>query len=294
MNRIAVIEPLALSGLIGIEDAFAKVPDSTQAQIARRRDVLWGSMIQAGVDQIRFVLEDEVLTTQSPMLRKRFHIPEKADPTWAQVFMAVHSSLEPFWISELDREMHKVQAFLVQALYSLQKRNSLILFSSIPGPNVLAKVPPEIRIPVMALLSQFQPTRLNLTAVKYEVPVVDVARFEEVFLSRLFDDYSTASLQLDNSKAEVRNSLELVQRTAKKLTERNASLLTTKESDLSLLTITSKLIDMILGSLPGKIAEIAVQYAEYARKENMRLVVYDFRPVLYELHLGSTLREPPA
>jgi hypothetical protein len=280
--RSAVMGPLDSARLHGFETAVSELMD--RSFTLRRRDLLYGSMIQAGVDQIKLVLADETTSPVSELLRARIKAPKKADPMWGRCFILVHEAFEA------NRKTSQAQAippeflFLVDLLYTMHRRQNMISFVGFPSPNAIRLLPAELALPIASLLQEFQnlsPSLPNLRSAE----LADVARFESVLASTMFVDYERASLAIEDNNHSLTRTLEGIRPTVERLVSKNERLLRSKQVPLLLLSITAKLIDGVFGALPGKLAGVAADLAKPFLVDGRRLVIYDFSKTLRESYL---------
>lgn len=280
--RSAVLGPLFSAHLRGYEEGVSKLMD--RSVTLRRRDLLYGSMIQAGVDQIKLVLADETTRPVSELLRARIKAPKKADPMWGRCFILVYEAFEANRHASQAQGIPPEFHFLVELLYAMHRRQNMISFCGFPSPNSIRLLPAELALPITGLLQAFQilaPSLPNLRSAE----LADVARFESVLASTMFVDYERASLAIEDSNHPLTKTLKGIQPTVERLVSTNERLLRSKQVPLLLLSMTAKLIDGVFGALPGKLAGVVADLAKPFLVDGRRLVIYDFSQTLSESYL---------
>ncbi len=101
-----------------------------------------------------------------------------------------------------------------------------------------------------------------------------VGRFQEVVSCSLFHEYVQAHESLDDASASPSVVADAVTISAQALCDRYRRYLRRRRLATALLPISAKVIDKVLGDLPGDVADHATAAAEGWLTSHRRLVIY--------------------
>jgi hypothetical protein len=269
--RTAVIGPLEAARLRGYQAGVAEHGLLAPATMLRRRDVLYASMIQAGVDKIKLLTPDESTSPTAEALRARLQISWSG--RWADCFAVVYEAFEPYR-QTIPPGSSSVEAFLVEFLYALHARDGMISFAGVPTQTEVNALPPELAVPIANLFQSFRPIAPNVPNIQ-SVESADGARFEQVLTSALFVDYERAASELENEALAPSRAVVHVEKAGRRLVAHNKGLLRTSTLPMLLLSVTAKLVDAVLGALPGKLASATLDVAKPLLGGDRRVIIYD-------------------
>ncbi len=288
-DRTANLSWIQSAFLLGFEEGRKESTGVSDAELQRRRHTLYATIIQAGVDR----LDLQGLGTDNVRgpLAKRL-VDTTLGKAWAEYFLIVNEAFGLLGDSEqLVGKDDMLRGFLADLLFALHNRHSLVMLSGLPNVSELqSELPVELFIPVRNLFSAITTTDDELPGVRYDVSPKAVVQYEEILASSLYIDYKAASKGLESSTHPQQQALQDVRTTAARLAKRNAALLTPTKSRVSILQFTAKIVDTILGGLPGKLAGIAADLGSKAMAQEYRFTIYDFSGNIrdiYRIHRAS-------
>jgi hypothetical protein len=285
--REAILGPFQLAAMETINKIvnLPEVLDSLPPLNAQ--DLFYSVMFQSGVEGLELIGGSEKDKPTLEILAKR--VTCHLGPEWAEVFMVLHETFyrhlgEDFLDTRRDARLGKLFRFLVDLLYALRRGKNLISIFDVPKIEATQELlPAELLLPIKSLMANFHHLTANLPSPRITVGSENVALFEEIILSVLFKSYEKAHQALDDVRRTNELAIDLVRNAARRLCESNSSLLRPKGTVVSLLPLTSKLIDQVFGKLPGALAEFSVEMVERWIHLDRRLVIYEFDEATCEL-----------
>jgi hypothetical protein len=277
-KRTGVLGPFSLAYRAGVEQGLQRALDLSDAAILKDRDILYGAMIQAGVDRLAVATASEAIRPTSPILRERIQVSKDVAKHWLDGFELVNHAFRSGEGGE-NSDKSSVEIFLVELLCAARARKAMLCLSGIPTQQQVASLPPELALPLGTLVAQLQRLEPHLPAIKMALDAKHLDRFEYVLNSTAFVDYEGASALLEDASVDSNEALVRVRSSSQRLLERNGELLRPKPSSVALMSITAKLIDVIFGALPGKLANLAVDLLRPLAEDRARVVIYDFSDI---------------
>lgn len=248
--------------------------------------VFYASMIQAGIEKF------EMVGNLSPSIKSEFlqsRILRLPDKNWHDAHDKVEASINRFFPDNdehNDRHSSIVQlkVFLLDLMLAVQRKSSVVLMQPLPDMTDLQKViPPELFVAINNLMSSIESESTKLPIPKDYVSPEHFQRFQEVICSDLFRRYTVHHEKFEDGrilKIDAKKEVELMGRT---LLGSNRNLLKAKELTVSLIPVTSKIIDIVFGKLPGALSDFFGQQLSTWLKDDRRVVIYQLDPVISEL-----------
>ena len=180
----------------------------------------------------------------------------------------------------LDHFKHRVS----QLLYSLKSNSSVLTFSNFFEIKFSEKLPLELIVPFNILSGSIQVKAASLPVIKYEAEKTDIRKFIEIIYSREFTNYKEAQTEIELNKNLTNKTVKLIERAGKELYFKNTNQLNLKDSIIKTIPLTSKIIELFFGKLPGILAEFSGNILSDYLKINRSLPIYNCGPVINEIH----------
>ena len=297
-EKIVTIGPWTLGVLSGVITAAETFNEVMQSQDPPRdlTGIFFACIIQSGAERFRVPkIEDHGLEElrrrrvipESAFLRKRITtIPPRENSGARLVNHVFRACLPDDYRSDRRKyqEVHRAEMFLLELFLAMENRTSMVSVLSLPDPKKLEKVmPPELLIPLRNLLVTIEPVALPLPLPQHTISSANIRRFHQIIDSDIFSSYRSGHTQLDLASIPTATSLGRISESAKMLLADYADAINLKRMTLSLVPITTKVIDTIFGKLPGVLAEYSGDILSRLLNDERRLVIYQFYPVFVEL-----------
>lgn len=262
----------------------------------RTMDLFYTSMLQAGIDCIEVPSEQPESAPVSPVLKE--HLAFRSGDDWLQAFEAVDEFFkchmpEFFQQNEdgegeyKDYDVFDLYSFLVRLLCALSSGRNLINLGPFPDAgNLVGKLPPELLVPIANLLSTFDKVLPNSPFPRMAVDKDNVALFQDILLTQKFTEYKAAHSSLEDPEIKTETSAQYVSQAARSIYGRSRALVKMRKTLVSVLPFSSRIVDMVFGSLPGKLAEQFARIAQDWLDKNQRLVIYQMDDVSQRLISG--------
>lgn len=261
----------------------------------RTMDLFYTSMLQTGIDCIEIPSDVEFVSV-SPLLKK--HLAFGFEHEWLQAFIVVHEFFKchmPSFFQQNpdgegeyeDYDVFDLYSFLVRLLCALTSGRNLINLGTFPDVGKLAgKLPPEVLVPVTNLLTTFDKVVPSSPFPRVTVDKDNVALFQDILVSQRFTQYKTAHSTFEDQGVLVETSSQHVSQAARSIYGHSRKLVKMRKLLVAVLPFSSRIVDMVFGSLPGKLAEQFTRVAQDWLNRNQRLVIYQMDGVSEQLLTG--------
>lgn len=275
MNRRVLFGPFQMAYLSGYSEAADIVGTHVKMSKANFRDVIFETL-----------LGDKNELPKSRLLRDRF--VANLRPEWAQSFLLVNSVFNPLITShsrdrKIQGEIESLQAFLTELICAIHRGQPMALVRGLPDIKSLnGKIPVQLDMALSNLFSTFEIVTPNVVALRRTVGVRDVAAFQQILSSRLFDEYKMSHHGLSDQRITSQLSIERIEKATDKLC-RNAERLTKPRGIRAfLLPLVSKGISAVFGSLPAAVADQCRIVIEPLIDPKRRIVGYQLSSIASE------------
>lgn len=282
MNERKVIISPFLQGVLFGTEALLNENSLNKDSPVDLHAIFYACMIQSGIEKFAISGRPASFSKSKFLLNRISPFPSDS---WHKALKSVESSIDP----PASKEAVKVKAsaalnyFLVDLMVAVKQKSSIVIAHPLPDITGLENhLPPEIYIPVRNLLSTIETNDLKLPLPKNFISSENIKRFQEIISSDLFSQYSLSHQALENRSTPKEKALSHVVAKGQSLLNNN-DLLRAKRTAISLIPLSSKIIDVVFGKLPGTLAEFFGQQLSQLLKEDRRIVIYRFDPLVKEL-----------
>lgn len=243
-------------------------------------NLIYSAMIQAGIQRFRVVGGMSKQIRESQFLSSRCE--EYSFDDYQQLMDSVKNALSQHAVFDLneDSDRNKIFGltwFLTELIFSLQTKSAMVFV--LPMPNLadyVGKLSPEMLAAVRGLFQKIDPLPLNLPIPQLRVLSDDVKIFHDVISSDLFSSYAASQHLLESSGEEIESTARLILSKGKALRNGFSSVLDFKRISLSLIPVTTSLIDSVCGKFPGAIADALGNALTEALNNKRRLTIYNY------------------
>ncbi len=280
LEAISTVESLSQ------ESVVPPTPWLLPISLAEARTLVYTSLLQAGVSRLELSFPDASEMPTERYLQQRLRVHR--GPEVAEIFMVVNfafgSYLPDFDKSPQWKEARHLALYVFDLLFALRRGKSMVNILS-PG-NVEATVralPAPLAVPLANLFESMTHVEPEVVAPRVLVDVDNLALFQEILAETTFAEYERAHARLELSGVPLDDELTFIQKTAVRLCSRTTRVLQVRKIAATLLPTGSGVLEKGLGTLPGKLAEVAVAAAEPWLKSRRQMVIYDLSSSLHSL-----------
>jgi hypothetical protein len=244
--------------------------------------LFYATMIQAGVEQFE-TIHKMPSNVSSDFITSRFSIVS-GDP-WQNNYRQIEEVFGQFIDNSLPPEqipipIHLLKMFLFDLMMAAKRETSIVLMKSLPTPSEIDRVlPPELAIIFKNLLSVVETAEVLLPIQRDIISIVHFQRLKEIICSDLFKRYASDHEAMEDRSINKMSALRQVVLTGSTVMKANRTLLKLKDTSISMIPLTSKVIDTVFGKLPGVLADSLGQYLSKKLVENRRIIIYRFDSV---------------
>jgi hypothetical protein len=218
--------------------------------------ILLAAITMAGVDSIYSI--GHLQNTNTKLVKKI--VNESSINKWVICNKQIDETLKMY--SSTNRQKENSQGFrsinyFISHLYFAMKTNSVVLYlgnlNELKDQNIL---PPEFDVPFKILLSSIQTKSANLPVVKYDIDKKDIKKLIEVISSKEFNLYKEAQSEIEASNNLTERTINLIEKAGKDLYRKNSHILNLNESIVKAIPLSSKVINLFFGKIPGELTEL--------------------------------------
>lgn len=289
-KRTIYFSPHQMGFLYGLKTAINRPLDLSYIPSPVNVDaIVYGTMIQCGVEKFETQEYIESLV-ESKFLRARFsYFPENKYVKSRQIVSDIFSRFPPHRPqSETDiaklTNVEILKEFIIDLITSIEYQSSCITLLPIPEIKELeGQLPPELFYPIKTLINSFEPLAPSLPCPRLSVRSMDVNRFQQLISSDLFSNYSSQHGILEKSSISKDYALTNVVESGSNIVKKNIDFLQLRELIISILPVTSSLIDTVFGKLPGALADHFANLLTSFIKNEKRIIVYQLDSIMSDL-----------
>ena len=249
--------------------------------------LFYSCMLQSGATRFDILYSKPDLVPRSEFLRKRIRaIPSLRYGKPMLLLQGVFENHLPqdYRSNNKYAPVWALEHFLTDLCFAMQSKSSMVAVLGIPKIEPLKPLlPVELFLPVKSLLVALEPSGVEVPLPKRAIADDRVSLFVDLLKSDLFLSYSAAQSDLDFASIPKRNAIARVATKAKQIVKENLDAVRLKRTTVALLPITSKLIDLAFGKLPGTLAEYSTNLLAKMLNEQRRVVVYQFDLIFEEV-----------
>lgn len=287
MSRTLILTPYEHGFLAGLDHFYNKGLWSDEENQIDIPHVLLSALTMAGVDRIASMGN---FTNSRTTLVKKITSPASTKK-WSEVYQKAESIVAPYKTEakdekvrdELDAIKHKIS----QLLFSLKTNSGIITFSNYAEIKSQHTLPLELVIPLRVLLQNVQAKSANLPVLKYETDKKDVKRFLHILGSKEFKTYQEAQSEIEQAENLTTKTIKSIEKAGKDLYKKNVSQLDIRESIIKAIPLSSKVIELFFGKLPGIITDYTSSLLTGYLKLNKSIPIYNCEPIIDEIKMAS-------
>ncbi len=278
MSRKIIITPYELGGLAAFNDVLNMPQLKGDLPQIDFPHILFSAVTISGVNQI---LSFDFPKESNTKLIKRL-VSESEKEKWQKANEKVNELME-FYHPGIDKEEYSSASYrLSNLLFAMETKSSILQMFRSNLFGDLDKLNPEVAIPISAIEKSIQHANAQLPVIKYDINKIEVERLFEVLESKEFSFYQEAQEEISLMGNLNHKAIDRIEKTGKDFYRSNLSTIDIKESMINSIPLTSKVVELFLGKLPGFFTEFFSKILSDYLKENKSLVVYDCSNIITE------------
>ena len=242
--------------------------------------LLLSAITMAGVDSIQSMIK---LQHSQTKLVKRV-VSQSTRKEWIRCNEIVQSTFDKYVVAGIDKsvkdEIMQITNIVSRLLYAMKTNSGILLLSDIGEFKNKHLVPPELLVPTEILFSSIQTKNANLPIVKYDIEKKDIRKLLEVLDSKEFQFYRDAQSEIEASSSLTTKTISSIEKAGKELYRKNSRLLDIKDSLVKAIPLTSKVVDLYFGKLPGILTEYGGKILTDYLGLNKTIPIYKFDAIL--------------
>ncbi len=283
----AVCGPIGMSAKDAINILSNKPIQKTKDEPNNIDKLIYASMLQAGVNLFRIPKIEDQISTQSQYFKN--HIEYYTDDEYQVILNEVRKNLLKF-IPEYDFEngawstVNDVESFIIELLLATNHGTNIVFLTAPPTQKAVSECfPVEFSVIFNNFLSAFHQDTLQLPASQFFISIENVQQFNEILNSDLFSQYSEAQNEISVIETSESTAIANLAKKSTALIKKYVDLASPKETVVSILEVTPKVINHIFGEITGDIVELLSKPLKNALNSKRRIVVYDLSSILFNI-----------
>lgn len=284
MSRSLILTPYEHGFLAALNEVYNNGPLSDKNNPIDIPHLLLSALTMAGVDTIYSM--GSVQNSETKLVKK---IATKTSvKKWGEVYdktkVAFDTLKNDVSNNEINDELDNLKHKVSQLLFALKTNSGILTFNNFSEIKHRDKLPLELVIPLKMLVESIQTKGALLPVVRFETEKTDVRRFIEILESKEFYSYKEAQSEIELNKSLSDKTIKLIEKAGKDLYHKNSAQLNLRENFIKAIPISSKVIELFFGKLPGILTDFAGSIVGDYLKINKSIPIYYCEPVLNELH----------
>lgn len=278
MSRKIIITPYELGGLAAFNHVLNMPELKGDLPKIDVPHVFFSAITISGVNQIiSFDFPKESNTKLITGL-----ISESDKDKWQKATDKVNE-LMMFYHPNTDREEYSSVSYrLSNLLFAMETKSSILqMFGNSLFGN-LNKLNPEVAIPISTIEKSIQHANAQLPVIKSDINKVDIERLFEVLESKEFGIYKEAQDEISLRDNLTSKTIARIEKAGKDLYRSNLSTMEIKESMINSIPLTSKVVELFFGKLPGILTEFSSKFLTDYLKGGKSLAIYDCSNIMTE------------
>jgi len=277
MERKLILTPFEHGGLWMLHKTLNEGFFSEKRNPIDIPHLLLAAVTMAGVDSIYSIGRLE--HTNTPLLKRL--VKESTINEWVKSNQQIDDTLKYYVSAEKQNEnaqdFRSIRYFISHLLFAMKSNSVLLYLGDLDELKNQSILPPEFNIPFKILLSSIQTKSASLPVVKYEIDKKDIRKLIEVIGGREYNFYKEAQSEIETNKKFTERTINLIEKAGKDLYRKNSQILNLNESIIKAIPLSSKVIDLFFGKIPGGLSElfskILIDYLN--QKKTIPLYNYD-------------------
>lgn len=257
MNRNLILTPYEHGYLAALNEVYNNGPLSDDRNPIDIPHLLLSALTMSGVDKIYSM--GSLHNSDTKLVKK---IASKISvKKWNEVYgktrIAFDTLKKDGTNKEINEELNNLKHKVSQLLFALKTNSGILTFNSFSEINHQDKLPLELVIPLKMLAESIQIKSALLPVVRYETEKTDVRRFIEILESKEYYSYKEAQSEIEINLKLSGRTIKSIEKAGKDLYHKNSARLNLRENFIRAIPMSSKIVELFFGKLPGILTDFA-------------------------------------
>lgn len=275
MSRKLILTPYENGFLAGLYLVINKCEFGKDNIPVDTTHILLSALTMAGVDNIQS--SSIPFLTETKLIRK---INSKTfSKKWSKCNNNVSGITERYITrksSDATKEaIRNVSHRISQLLYAMQTNSGILTFSPLNKMDNKDLLPLELIYPIDILYSSVQTQNANLPIVKLDLEKKELKRLVEVLKSKEFEIYKEAQMEIELNKNLTVKTVKRIEKAGKDLYVKNNKILNLRENLIKAIPLSSRVVDLFFGKIPGLLTEHSGKILTDYLKLNKTIPIYN-------------------
>jgi len=269
MERKLILTPTDVAYLYGFQDGLKDSPLYNKSIPIDIPHCFLSIITMSGVDCIQSMIP--LKDTDTTLIKKLVKKPSVTDwfNSLKQISEIFNMYKSPKMSKPKKRDLFLYENTTTQLLFAMKSKSSVLIISDPKKSKYKSHLPPELTIPFEFLFTSIQSKDAQLPIIQYDTPKKDIRKLLDILSSNEFRAYKEAQSEIENKKTLTSKTINLIEKAGKDLYHKNKKYVALKESVVKALPLSSKVIELFFGKLPGVLAESASKIiVDYLRLHN--------------------------
>jgi len=245
--------------------------------------IVLASVAMAGVDSIHSMME--IKNSNTTLISNV--ISNKSAEKWNMCSVKVRKVLENYKTPHLSKKhtehIDRLSYLIVDLLFAVEINSGLLINSNLKNSFSNDLLPLELEMPMKVLYESIQTKNVLLPMVKLDINKKDVLKLFDVFKSKDFGNFKDAHLEIDHNSTLTNKTIKSIEKASKDLYKKNTTLFSLKENVIKALPISTKIIDLFFGKLPGILADYASNLLVDNLQKNKTIALYNYDSIIDQI-----------
>lgn len=275
MIRKLILTPLEHSSLTVLDELLNHTKLVKDNYLIDIPHFIFSALTMAGVDKI--LSSQIILNTNTKLIEK---IDSKTfSKDWSKSCDKVNNMIKPYVQEEkLDLStqtaINKICYKISQLLYAMETNSGILTLLPFDMINK-THLPIELSSPFDMLYSSIETQNANLPVLKLDIEKKGIKKLIDVLESIEYNNYKEAQREIELNQNLSVKTIRSIEKAGKDLYYKNSKLLNLRENAIKAIPLSSKVIELVFGKLPGILTEHSGRILTEYLKINKAIPIYD-------------------
>jgi hypothetical protein len=238
-----------------------------------------------GVDQIQsFSTKGEF---DLPLIKKV--ISDKNKSRWSKCNKVILNSLKNATneindkSEEFKQQIFSLHSTLTKLLFALESRSSVIFMLGFKDVMQLNKLPFDLTYPIATFFENLEQRTVKLPRLTYDVENSDIISLLEILYSYEYSNYKSAHSEIENNLQLTDKIVKNIELAGNELFRKYQKRFIFQKGIINALPLSSKVIDLLFGKLPGDVTEYSGNALLNYLKKHKTVPIYNGDIILRDI-----------
>lgn len=290
MTRKLILTPYEHGYFDGFSESLQSISSNDKNESLNVAHIILSSITMAGVDEIHTL--GKFNSSDSKLIKKV--LSDKSTEKWARIYQAVESIFAQYYHQKLTleskKELDRFKNIIRSLFFAMQSNSGILTFSDIRNKIKKELIPIDVYLPVDILLGSINTIVANLPVIKQDIEKRDIQKLIDVLQSNEFRIYKEAHTEIEKNLSLTTKHVRTIEFAGKQLQKKYFNLLQLKEGIVKALPLTSKVVELFFGKLPGMLSDYSSNIILEYLKLNKTVTIYNCENVMKHI-ITSSIRK---